>query len=101
MSDPKPLSTPARRRWCLPPPMLGAALFAAGCAQLPGSQAMPRLKMPEAFATAESFQAAQSSWPAEQWWTAYGDVQRNALIDEALQDAPDLQVATRSRSACR
>jgi NodT family efflux transporter outer membrane factor (OMF) lipoprotein len=32
-------------------------------------------------------------WPSDQWWTAYGDAQLDALIDEALAGAPDLAKA--------
>jgi len=32
-------------------------------------------------------------WPNDQWWTVYGDTQLNALIDEALKNAPDLDLA--------
>lgn len=93
MSESKPLPASALRRLGLPLTVLGAALFAAGCAQLPEPQVMPQLKTADAFASAESLRAAQSSWPADQWWTAYGDRQLDALIDEALQDAPDLMAA--------
>jgi multidrug efflux system outer membrane protein len=33
------------------------------------------------------------AWPAEQWWTAYGDPQLDALVQRALQDNPSLAVA--------
>lgn len=94
MSDSNPLHSRAERRPCMPLTLLGAALFAAGCAQLPQLQSMPQVKSPDAFAAGESFRAAQADWPAEQWWTAYGDSQLDALIDEALRDAPDLMVAS-------
>jgi NodT family efflux transporter outer membrane factor (OMF) lipoprotein len=32
-------------------------------------------------------------WPQEAWWRRYGDIQFDALMAEALQDAPSLQVA--------
>jgi multidrug efflux system outer membrane protein len=32
------------------------------------------------------------AWPAEQWWTAYGDPQLNALVARALKDNPSLAV---------
>jgi multidrug efflux system outer membrane protein len=33
------------------------------------------------------------AWPAEQWWTAYGDPQLDSLVQRALQDNPSLAVA--------
>lgn len=32
-------------------------------------------------------------WPESQWWKAYRDPQLNALIDSALRNSPDMQVA--------
>lgn len=37
--------------------------------------------------------AVQAAWPSDQWWKVYGDAQLNALIDEALQNAPSMAVA--------
>ena len=72
---------------------LGAALFLAGCAQLPELSGMPQPKSAAAFQSSASLAAPSAHWPTEQWWTAYGDAQLNALIDEALADAPDLAAA--------
>jgi len=72
---------------------LGAALFLAGCAQLPDLGATPQPKSVEAFQSSASLTAPSARWPAEQWWTAYGDAQLNALIAEALADSPDLAAA--------
>lgn len=94
MLKPNPLLLSNLRRVHLPMTVLSAALLAAGCAQLPESQALPQIKSPDAFATAESFRAPQARWPADQWWIAYGDRQMNELIDEALRDAPDLRAAS-------
>ncbi len=43
--------------------------------------------------TAQSFAAAQTSWPEDAWWKAYGDPQLDGLIAEALKDSPDLKMA--------
>ena len=72
---------------------LGAALFLAGCAQLPELGGMPQPKSAAAFQSSASLASPSAHWPTEQWWTAYGDAQLNALIDEALADAPDLAAA--------
>jgi NodT family efflux transporter outer membrane factor (OMF) lipoprotein len=56
----------------------------------------------DSFAASDTFAAAQSDthadapgsqWPAEQWWTAFGDIQLNVLIDEALAYSPSLDMA--------
>lgn len=78
-----------------------AAIAASGCAQLLAQQALPPIKTPDAFASAESFRTEPANWPADQWWTAYGDRQLNTLIDEALQDAPDLMAANARRNVPR
>lgn len=84
---------PTLHRLRLPLTALGTALFLAGCAQLPDLGATHRPKAADAFQATASLQAPAAPWPAEQWWTAYGDAQLNALIDEALTDAPDLAAA--------
>lgn len=37
--------------------------------------------------------ATASSWPQERWWTAYGDPQLDALVDEALARSPSVAMA--------
>lgn len=85
--------SPALHRLRMPLSALGAALFLAGCAQLPDLGATPQPKPAQAFQSSASLTAPSAQWPAEQWWTAYGDAQLNALIGEALADAPDLAAA--------
>ena len=87
------LPSTALDRLRMPLSALGAALFLAGCAQLPDLGATPRPQSVEAFPSTVSLKAPSAPWPAEQWWTAYGDAQLNALIAEALADAPDLAAA--------
>ncbi|WP_287877155.1 efflux transporter outer membrane subunit [Acidovorax sp.] len=84
---------PTSRRLTWPLTTLGAALFLAGCAQLPDLGATPQPQSADTFQSTASLQAPSALWPAEQWWSAYGDAQLNALIDEALADAPDLAAA--------
>ena len=84
---------PARHRLTMPLTTLGAALFLAGCAQFPDLGATPQPKAADAFQSTASLTAPTTQWPTDQWWTAYGDAQLNALIDEALADAPDLAAA--------
>ncbi|NMM81539.1 multidrug transporter [Acidovorax sp. SRB_14] len=87
----QPAPTPRRLTW--PLTALGAALFLAGCAQLPDLGATPQPKAANAFQSTVSLTAPSALWPTDQWWSVYGDAQLNALIDEALADAPDLAAA--------
>lgn len=78
----------------------------AGCAGYRDIQASQAPRPIDTFAAADTLAAAQPAaatafeWPAEQWWTAFGDAQLNALIDEALAYGPSLDAAAaRVRSA--
>lgn len=76
------------------------ALGLAGCAQIPALDRLAVFKPAADYATGQSFAAAQAAWPAERWWADYADPQLDALIDEALQGAPDmLAAAARLRRA--
>lgn len=79
----------------LPMPLIAAcaALLLAGCAQLPDLGDLPQLKTSDAFQSSDALKAPATEWPVERWWTAYGDPQLTALIDEALADSPDLAAA--------
>jgi len=85
-----PPPTDRRRRLTL----LGAsclALLFGGCA--PNLGPAPKLTTPQDYAASRSLDAAAAAWPADDWWTAYGDPQLTALIEEALKEAPDLREA--------
>src|SRR5271169_2009387 len=74
--------------------LLTACLLAnAGCAQLPRLDPPPAMKKVEQLDSTNSFFAPVAAWPSDQWWNVYGDIQLNALIDEALKNAPDLDLA--------
>jgi NodT family efflux transporter outer membrane factor (OMF) lipoprotein len=64
-----------------------------GCARLPVTQGAPAPRDPLSFQAATSWQAPVAAWPADPWWTAYGDPQLDQLIQEAFRDAPDLAAA--------
>jgi NodT family efflux transporter outer membrane factor (OMF) lipoprotein len=53
----------------------------------------PAVKGVEQLASSNSFAAAPMAWPADGWWRAYADPQLDALIEEALRDSPDLELA--------
>ena len=63
----------------------------AACA--PDLGALPVEKAPDTYAVQRSFDVAAADWPAENWWSAYGDAQLDTLIAEGLADAPDLKRA--------
>ncbi len=70
-----------------------ALAMLGGCAQMPDLGPSPAIKPIHALASAESFSASALAWPGDQWWRAYKDPQLDALIEEALRDAPDLRLA--------
>ena len=74
--------------------LLAVSLLAsAGCAQLPRLDPPPVIKGVDQLGSANSFSAPPVAWPADGWWRAYGDPQLGALIEEALHDSPDLEMA--------
>ena len=70
-----------------------SALVLAACASLPPAQPARVAKAPQAYETAQTLAAPTADWPADAWWTAYGDAQLNALEDEALKGSPTLAAA--------
>src|SRR5438067_1926519 len=70
-----------------------AATALSACATLPPAAPARVAKPPQAYATARSLAAPTRDWPADAWWTAYGDTQLNALMQEALAGSPTLAVA--------
>lgn len=76
--------------------LLLIALSVAGCANYSG------LTTQGTAIDAKSLQAVQSlqgisltpaAWPKRDWWKNLGDPQLDGLINEALRDSPDMQVA--------
>lgn len=82
---------------------LAAALLLAGCASSRGLA--PQLAATDAntLAIARSLgdgTLSAADFPRADWWTAFGDPQLDALIEEALRDSPTLAAAdARARSA--
>ncbi|MUV15125.1 efflux transporter outer membrane subunit [Noviluteimonas gilva] len=82
-------------RQILLPLAVATTLFVAGCASTHGlaPESQPR-DANATLATKQSFAATSDArFPAQDWWTAYGDPQLNALIDEALAGTPSLAAA--------
>jgi len=75
--------------------VVGAALLVLwGCAPMPADRAA--LAEPLAAtrpASSQSLAGPRADWPADAWWRAYGDAQLDALVAEALADAPTLAAA--------
>ncbi|MBB1087370.1 efflux transporter outer membrane subunit [Lysobacter sp. SG-8] len=75
--------------------LLSAALL-AGCASTGGLAPAGTLTDPDTLAAGRSLSAHATSdadFPSTAWWTAFGDPQLDALVEEALAGAPSLAVA--------
>ena len=75
---------------------LMAALILAGCASTHGLQPAGRALDADSLQAGRSLAATDVSaaaFPKRDWWTALGDSQLNALIDEALAGTPSLDAA--------
>ncbi|AIY42152.1 Outer membrane component of tripartite multidrug resistance system [Collimonas arenae] len=90
-------SSPSRLTAC------AVALLAclAGCAPMPpAQQPLPQRDLAGAQLSA-SIHLAREGWPDARWWSAFGDPQLDALMAQALQAAPTLQVAASRIDAAR
>jgi hypothetical protein len=77
-----------------------ASTALSGCVTPPRLGTPPAPKPAASYATGASFAAPDAPWPADRWWTSYGDAQLDALIDEGLRNAPTMaQAAARLRRA--
>ena len=65
-----------------------------GCAQFPSLAPLELMKSVASYETTRTFSAPTTTWPSERWWSGYGDAQLDALIEEALRDAPDMAAAS-------
>jgi NodT family efflux transporter outer membrane factor (OMF) lipoprotein len=73
---------------------LGFALALAGCASTHGLSPQDHPTDPGQLAASRSLGAfSQADFPTTTWWTAFGDPQLDALIDEALHGTPTLAIA--------
>jgi NodT family efflux transporter outer membrane factor (OMF) lipoprotein len=69
------------------------AMLLSACAAVPDLGPQPAIRAPASVAAQQSFSAPDTAWPADDWWTAYGDPQLAALIQEGLDNAPDMAIA--------
>ncbi|RYD91517.1 MAG: multidrug transporter, partial [Sphingomonadales bacterium] len=81
--------------------ILSMAASLSACASIPDLGAKPEMRGPASIASEQSFAGAgQSAWPADGWWTGYGDAQLATLIEEGLKASPDaIAAAARFRMA--
>ncbi len=76
--------------------LLLIALSFAGCANYSGLTTQGKSLDANNLQAEHSLQGislSPAAWPKRDWWTNLGDPQLNALINEALRDSPDMQVA--------
>ncbi len=72
------------------------ALMLAGCASSSGLNTEGVALDAKSLRAENSLQGVNLSpaaWPARDWWKSLGDPQLDSLINEALRDSPDMQVA--------
>lgn len=70
-----------------------AAIVLSACVNVPHLGPAPQPKAVSTYAADRSFAAPAADWPSDNWWAAYGDLQLDRLMDEALAGAPDLAKA--------
>ncbi len=79
---------------------LSVAGLLAGCVTPPHLGPAPEVKAPATYRSTKTFAGANVAWPADNWWTAYGDAQLSSLIEEGLANAPTMaQASARLRRA--
>lgn len=67
--------------------------LASGCAPIPRLDRPPAMRKIDQLESSNSFAAPLAAWPGDEWWRGYGDPQLDALIEEALHNAPNLDIA--------
>ena len=65
----------------------------SGCALIHHDSAPYTEIAPDQINLANDIHLARDGWPAARWWTRYGDEQLDALIDQALANAPTMVIA--------
>lgn len=73
-------------------PVAGLVTLSA-CASVPDFGPAPSLRPIASIPAAQAVPGSDAPWPSNRWWTAYGDPQLDRLMDEALRDSPDLEIA--------
>nr|WP_244545202.1 efflux transporter outer membrane subunit [Collimonas sp. OK607] len=74
--------------------LLSFTIGVAACAGIPADRnTLPQQDMARA-QLAAGIRLARDGWPDPQWWTQYGDLQLNHLIQQALTNGPTLAIAS-------
>jgi NodT family efflux transporter outer membrane factor (OMF) lipoprotein len=60
---------------------------------VPDLGSKPQMRNVQSYPSEKSLTAPPADWPAQQWWTSFGDEQLNRLIAEGLRDSPTMAVA--------
>lgn len=81
--------SPARHRRAA----LLLALCTSACASVPDLGPMANGRAAPVAAASLTLTGTGSEWPGEGWWQRYRDPQLSTLIEEALANSPDLDVA--------
>ena len=74
-----------------------AAMSMAGCANYSGLDTQGKRLDANTLHTGQSLNGvtlSSAAWPSADWWKSLGDPQLDGLIQEALQNSPDMQVAS-------
>ena len=82
---------------------LATALLATACAStgdIASQGVMRDAGSLQSNASLAGTRVSNAAWPSDRWWTAFGDPQLDALVDEALANAPSIEAAdARTRKA--
>lgn len=78
-----------------------AAAALAGCAALGNSHSTQTMADAAAVASPQTFASEHGQWPSQDWVDQFHDAQLRALVDEAVKDNPNLQVAVARLEASR
>jgi len=73
------------------------AMSMAGCANYSGLATQGQRLDANTLQTGKSLSGvtlSSAAWPSADWWKSLGDPQLDGLINEALQNSPDMQVAS-------
>ena len=72
------------------------SMVLAGCASYSGLNTEGKSLNAKTLGAAQSLEGVKvtpAAWPEKNWWQRLGDTQLDGLIEEALRDSPDMQMA--------
>jgi multidrug efflux system outer membrane protein len=69
------------------------SIVLSGCALIDHDSAPHATIAPSQINLANDIHLARDGWPAARWWTRYRDARLDALINQALADAPTMVIA--------